>query len=342
MREIRVLGFAAACTLVAIPALAGEQSTDTTLQAGSVATFPATTNEALSTNIGLITSRVAASLGPTPGGAVGTVVDIDSGLAAGGSDDRVSVWGASAWRSLENDLGSIAHDGDYVTMVGGADYQMTDRLLGGVATSWEDIEVDTTYNRGSLNGDGFTVAPYVGFILNRYFTADVAGGYSFAGKSEMTRSTGGTNIAGDMDWERWFLAGNVNGYYRVNRLALSGQVGLLWAQEDQDEFTETDGTRNPSRDIEFGQLHVGGQVGYVLGRVEPFVTGRFEHDFMRDKVAVGAGQLVPENDRNGFEVGGGVNFALSERVTGGIQGTTLFGRSDVEQTTVSGNLRIKF
>ncbi len=33
---------------------------------------------------------------------------------------------------------------------------------------------------------------------------------------------------------------------------------------------------------------------------------------------------------------------LSDRVTGGIEGTTQVGRDDFDSTTVSGNLRIKF
>jgi outer membrane autotransporter protein len=60
------------------------------------------------------------------------------------------------------------------------------------------------------------------------------------------------------------------------------------------------------------------------------------------KIRVASGQAKPANDRSGFDFGGGIRFALSDRVSGGVEGTTHLGRDDFDSTSISGNLRIKF
>lgn len=365
MRRLSILGtLAVAWVLFNGPdmAVASEQDDNTVNQSGSNSTGPATTRAAASNTSGLVGSRTASALGPAPGGGGGAgggpgdtsglfdsgfisasgVQLSESGMSAGGGDGKIGVWVNSAWSGIEDDLSSTAFDGDVITVMGGVDYLFTDRLLAGLAVGYENTDLDTIFNNGTLESDGFTVAPYLGFIINRFFTADLSGGYS-SGSTDLTRiDLVGTTVTGDMDWDRWFLAANLNAYYSIGKFRLAGRVGYLWVQETQDQFTESDGTVVGEQDIDLGQVRVGGQIGYSLGRVEPYLTGTFEYDADRTDVVVGAGQEQPANDETGFEVGGGVRFALSDRVTGGVEATTHLGRENFSSTTVQGTLRLKF
>lgn len=354
MNKLGIIGALAAAALVSSPTWASEQAPNTDDQASTVATGPSITRVATSTTAGLVSGRVAAAVGAIGGGTdtgdlgaksfyAGRVTQAGEGKSAGGGERRVGVWTNVAYSDIEDDLSSTAYDGNVFSLLVGADYQVSDRFLVGLAIGYENIDVDTTFNRGDIEADGVTVAPYAGYVINRYFTVDVSGGYTDS-DTDLSRTSpiSGSVITGQMDSSRWFVGGNLNAHYQVKRISLLGRAGLLYATETQDAFTESDTTFNPERDIDLGQLRIGAQIAYRMGKVQPYVTGTFEYDFNREKIVVGAGQAQPANDRSGFEVGGGVRFALSDRVSGGIEGSTHVGRDDFSSTSVSGNVRIKF
>ena len=354
MNKLGIMGALAAVALMSSPTWASEQAPNTDDQSSTVATGPAITRVATASTAGLISGRVAGAVGAIGGGTdtgalgaksfyAGSGMQVGEGKSAGGGERRIGVWTNVAYSNIEDDLSSTAYDGNVFSLLVGADYQVSDRFLVGMAFGYENIDLDTTFNRGSIEADGFTIAPYAGYVINRYFTVDVSGGYNDS-STDLTRTSpiSGSVVTGQMDSSRWFVGGNLNAHYQVKRISLLGRAGLLYATETQDAFTESDTTFNPERDIDLGQLRIGAQIAYRMGKVQPYVTGTFEYDFNREKTVVAAGQAQPANDRSGFEVGGGVRFALSDRVSGGIEGSTHVGRDDFSSTTVSGNVRIKF
>jgi len=354
MNKLGIMGALAAVALMSSPTWASEQAQNTDDQASTVATAPPITRVATSLTFGLLSGRVADAMGAIGGGTdtgalgaksfyAGSGMQVGEGKSAGGGERRTGVWTNVAYSNIEDDLSSTAYDGNVFSVLVGADYRVSDRFLVGLAIGYENMDLDTTFNRGSIEADGFTIAPYAGYVINRYFTVDVSGGYTDL-DSDMSRTSpiSGSVITGQLDSSRWFVGGNLNAHYQVNRISLLGRAGLLYATETQDAFTESDTTFNPERDLDLGQLRIGAQIAYRMGKVQPYVTGTFEYDFNREKTVVAAGQAQPANDRSGFEVGGGVRFALSDRVSGGIEGSTHVGRDDFSSTTVSGNVRIKF
>lgn len=375
MTKIRFLSAFAVAALMASPALASEQAeamSDTTQIAGEVTTAPTVTRVAASATTGLISGRVSAAVSPgggfapagpagAPGGAPGGAapgeqgslgttslfassdISIGPGMSAGGGDRKIGVWVNGSFSDISDDLTSTAFDGSTHSIVGGADYQITDRLLAGVALGYENTDVDTTFNTGNLNTNGFTIAPYAGFVINRYFSFDLSGGYTTL-NTDLTRTNpiSGATVTGDMDAHRVFGAANLNAYYRINRITLSGRVGYLRVREFQDSFTESDTTFNPRNVVQLGQIRASAQVGMVIGRIEPFISGRWEYDQARTKIVVAAGQEQPDNDRSGVEVGGGIRFALSDRITGSLEGSTHLARDNFDSSSFSGSIRIKF
>jgi outer membrane autotransporter protein len=193
-----------------------------------------------------------------------------------------------------------------------------------------------------VSSNGWTIAPYAGYVLNRYFTMDVSAGYSFVDYDLRRTNAAGATVTGGFESNRWFISGALNGYYSVNKILLTGRLGYSYTRESQDAFTESDTTANSSRDVTVGSIRIGGTVGYDLGKVQPYLTTTYVYDTQLTKVQVGAGQVAPSNDRSGIDFGGGVRFALSDRVSGGIEGTTHLARDNFDSTSVSGNLRIKF
>ncbi|MEE8248369.1 MAG: autotransporter domain-containing protein, partial [Alphaproteobacteria bacterium] len=156
-------------------------------------------------------------------------------------------------------------------------------------------------------------------------------------------------ITGSTDGWRWFGAVNLNGRYTIDGWTASGNVGYLRSSSHTDGFTESNGNVVGSSNTELGQVRVGGRVSYSLPalqpnlpRITPYVSGLFEWDHDRTKISVAQGQAVPPDDRTDFVVGGGLSFAFSDRVSGGIEATTVLGRANFNSTTVSGNIRFVF
>ncbi len=349
MNNLRVIGVVAGAMMMATPAFAN--TTNTTVAPGTTVTSGQVVRQMSAQTAGGIGSRIGSFLSPqvlVDQGAdperAALLADnpLGTGMAAGGGDGRLGVWVSGGWSQIEDDLASTAYDGDIYNMLVGGDYQFNDRFLGGVALGYESSDVDTKFNTGNIESDGFTIAPYAGYVLNRYLTVDVSGGFTFADYDMSRNPAAGAPVTGSTEGDRWFIGGNLNGYYAVNRFTLGGRVGYLYTKESQDAFTESNGTAIANNDISIGQFRLGGTVGYQLGKVEPYVTGTYVYDAQQEKITVSPGQAAPANDRSGMDVGGGIRFSLSDRVTGGVEGTTHVGRDNFDSTSLTGNLRIKF
>ncbi|HJN21818.1 MAG: autotransporter outer membrane beta-barrel domain-containing protein [Alphaproteobacteria bacterium] len=351
-RIIPVLAMAMAA-LFTPPTLAAQTSnpTNTTEQASSTATASAVVRTATAQITGMISSRVSSLLAPTAVADQGGNVDmavalydemtLGTGISAGGGDGRMGVWPSGSWTDVEDDLSSTAYNGDVYNAMTGTDYQFNCCLTAGLALGYESSDINTTFNTGSVESSGWTIAPYAGYVLSRYFTVDVSAGYSIV-DYDTTRVRNALTITGDFDSDRWFASGAINGYYSVNKILLNGRAGYSYAKESQDGFNESNGVINASRDVKVSTLRVGGTAAYGLGKAQPYVTATGVYDVQQTKVTVGDGQAAPSNDKSGVDIGGGVRISLSDRVTGGIEGTTHLARDNFESTTVSGNLRIKF
>jgi len=349
MSNLRVIGVVAGAMMMATPAFAttsntAEAPSNTVASASVVRQSSAQTAGGIGSRIGsFLSPQVLASQGGDPSSAaLLTDNTLGTGMAAGGGDGRLGVWVSGGWSQIEDELSSTAYDGNIYNLLVGGDYQFNDRFLAGVALGYESGDIDTAFNTGNIESDGFTIAPYAGYVLNRYLTVDVSGGFTFADYDMVRNPAAGAPVTGSTEGDRFFFGGNLNAYYAVNRVTLGGRIGYLYTKEEQDSFTESNGTAISQNDISIGQFRVGGTVGYQLGKVEPYVTGTYVYDAQQEKITVAAGQAAPANDRSGIDVGGGIRFSLSDRVTGGFEGTTHVGREDFESTSVSGNLRIKF
>lgn len=266
----------------------------------------------------------------------------DAGMAAG--DDFSYPWGAWASYShseYEDDFVSTAFDADRDNVTVGFDFSPWDNLVAGVSLGYENNDIDTTFNGGNMDSDMFTVAPYIGGLLNDTFSVDFSIGYSNIDIDQF-RTLAGTRVISSVDAERWYVAGNLNASKAYGNWYLSGRAGLLYANEEQDVFVESDGTVNPDRSFELGQLRVGGDVAYSWGSFEPFVSAVYEFDYSRDDIVVAAGIPQPANDDDDVLVGAGLRWYGDSGIGASFEWSSVLGREDFDDNTFNFFVRAEF
>ena len=261
----------------------------------------------------------------------------NSGFSAGGSSQRLSVWAQAAYNHINFDDSLLPYKGHFTNGGVGADYLFRHNLIGGVSLGYENDDITTTFNNGTLKTDGYTVAPYVALRINRFLVATLTGGYTWL-STDMTR-TGGA-VTGSYNGHRLFGAASLIGTYWMNRWMVGGSLGYLYSRESDDSYTESAGSTVGSHTASIGQGRAGVKLGYSLGSIMPYVTGRVEHDFTSPGDAIINGQSVGTG-KTGYVIGGGLAFG-SGNITGGIEATSTEGRDHLTQYGVTGTVRVSF
>lgn len=342
---IGLLAFAGALALGALPAVAQLQDeTDTANQSSSEITGGQTDALVTFSTVTLISQQIGGFLpqdGPVGEMALGSISDYGSGLSAGGVDGKLSLWANGSYSDVENDHAPTAYDGDVVTGFVGADFRVSDEWILGLSLGYDSSDIDTTANSGNSETDGYTVAPYVAYVITPNHSIDAMAGYAWS-STDQTRLAAGATVTGDSDSERMFGSVNYNISYWKGLWNLGGKVGYVWSRTERDAFTESNGTANAESVNALGQLRVGAKVAYWLDGYMPFASVTYEEDLVFSRLAVGAGQVQPDNDPNGINIQAGLNIFGDGAWSGGLLGSTTALRSQVDNITVSGNIRYAF
>jgi hypothetical protein len=322
--------------------------------ASSVVTATETLRAATVQTLGIITNRIAqvrlaqdrgeldpVSLTLSQDGKIGAV-----GLAGGNAKKGIGVWIQGAYTWVENDAAVTAFDGTIAHGMVGVDYKIGDRVLIGVSGGYESSDLDTTFNKGSIEGSGYSVAPYLSFRINKTFSVDLTGGYAWL-SYDMDRKDAGNDQkwTGETDATRAFGLAQVNADFNVKKWALNVNGGALYTSEDRDAFTEKSNGETraiAAQTTDLGQAFIGTRIGYDFGKFMPYVLARGEFDFSKDDITVGSGQTNPGDSDFGLRVGGGVNIFAGSFVTGTLQGETVLFRDDYTEHKALAKLRVDF
>lgn len=251
------------------------------------------------------------------------------GLAAGNTLQGWGFWGSFNYINFDGDnnlapntttlVPKVIYDADTKSFMGGADRLFYDRLVLGVAVGYEDTSVFTFFNGGNNDTDGFTVAPYMAYLITDKFSVDAAVGYS-ALQNDTDRLELGTasTLRASFDSDRWFFSTNLNVADTYNNWYLSGRVGYLYSHESQDGYTETGSTGGAGnrtvgeRNVHISQIIVGGEASYNFGRQEPYFGIAYVNDLHRN-FGFGAGGLPGGvtplfDDDDEFQLNGGLRL----------------------------------
>ncbi|MBF0267318.1 MAG: autotransporter domain-containing protein [Alphaproteobacteria bacterium] len=260
--------------------------------------------------------------------------DEDGGLAAGNAPAKWGIWLSGGYSHINYNRSDNNFDGRVWTGAAGIDYRVTQRLFIGLSGAWEDVSLDTKFNRGNFDGSGWTVAPYAALIIDEMFSADLTAGYSNL-SYDMDRIDPGDNstITGKTDGARYFGQLNLNADKNINNWRLGATLGTLYAWEKKDAFTESNSNKVLSHDARLGRASLGGRVGYLFANVfEPYAGAAYRYDFSDGN--------SPDSDDVLLKAG--TRFYMGDVSVGSIEASAPVMRDHTNQWSVVGAIRLNF
>ena len=306
----------------------------------------------LNTQITTITtdlnSRINAALRGTGRGVKRTANGLfydaqSSGLNAGDGLGAYGAWASYSYSDYENDFTFTAFDGDTHTVFAGFDIAPWENTLFGIAVGYEFTDIDTTFNGGNQETDGFTIAPYFGAILSDIWSIDFSFGYSNLDTDQYRIDPAlGTVITSSPDSERWFGSLNLNALITRGNWIIGGRMGTLYANSDQDTFTESSGTVIASSERELGQWNLGADVAYSYGNFEPYARASYQHDFNQTEITLIGVNRQPSDDHDDVLVGAGIRYFNSNNISGSIEWYKRIFRNDFDEDVFSISIRADF
>ncbi len=192
---------------------------------------------------------------------------------------------------------------------------------------------------------GLTVAPYAAYMLTDNISIDASVGYSDMDIDQFRIEPGGARVTGNTDSSRWFVMTNLNSFHRYGNWVITGRAGLVYSEEEQDAFTETGGVTAqsvPERDIEFGQINIGGEAAYSVHSVEPFVSLFYQYDFEQGSTALNTNQVQPSNDDDDFRFATGLRFFSDAGISATMEYSKIIDRDNFDSDTFSIIGRMQF
>ena len=272
-----------------------------------------------------------------------------SGLAAGDVSGGWAAWGSAGYSDFESDVQIAPYDAKQIGWLAGVDRMVSDRLLLGVALGYENTDSNTFYNGGGTDTDGFTVAPYLAFLINDNFSFDLTVGYTALDTDQDRIDTqNGSALTSSFDADRAFGAANLNAVLPKGNWVFGGRIGALLAGESQDGYTEVGGPDIRTvgdRNLDLGQVYIGVDVGYAFDAFEPYAIGFYRNDFKSDD---GGGAGLPGDvgstatgDDDEFQWGLGVRY-FGERASGTFEWLRTEDRDSFDEDTFTLTVRVAF
>ena len=265
-----------------------------------------------------------------------------TGMNAGDNAYLMGAWASYSYTDFENNFIATAFDGTRHGGLGGVDISPWDSVLLGLAVGYEDNNIDTDFNRGEQETDGFTIAPYFGYVFTDTWSVDFSFGYSSLDTDQFRTLPGTTTrVTSSPDHDRWFGMLNLNGLTVYGNWIIGGKIGLLYASDTQDAFIESDGTTVAEFESELGQWNIGADVAYSFEQFEPFARVQYENDFSQTVIEV-IGSPQPSLDDDDVLLGFGVRYFGMNNLTGNLEFTTRQGREDYDEYDITATLRYEW
>ncbi len=265
-------------------------------------------------------------------------------------DGRLAAWVTGNVSFLESEIDEAEYDGTIYTPFLGADYVTETGWVFGLALGYERADIDTDFNSGRLESDGFTVTPYVGKAIAGFLILDAGIGYARLDYDRLDRSDD-TPRRGSFAGDRFFVFANANAYapqewMPVEEVQAIGRVGFSYSHETQEAFRS--GPEEFAKgEIRLGQVKIGAELRYspeisgisaltLLARAE----GRI--DAIRSDAAPGSPFATGTDDRTDILLGLGAEIAITDRISADLSYERAVLREDLTEQSVVFGLRINF
>ena len=234
-----------------------------------------------------------------------------------------NAWINGNWTYYDGDGSSF--DGHTIDVLAGFDYKVDDSVVIGLLGGYGNTDFDTVTGgtKGAFEADGYTVGPYVGIKLSNNVQFDALAAYTY---SDYDNRVGVTS--GDFMAHRVTVGARLKGRWEHDNFFIEPGVRLMYAEEDQNSYTDSAGVRQSSLTIKAGRVSIGPKIGYTHKTesgesIRPWVSVRGEYDFSNQNNAPTSG--LPDLDD-----------LLSARVSAGVDATTRDGINVSVHGDVSG------
>jgi len=308
-------------------------------QAGATVTASSTVVTAANATAGLVMNRVSSfrASGSAPGtnnASNGTInlLGFGSGAAAGEhSSDRMGIWVNGNYTRVLGSLTGAEFDSILFSGMLGVDFRPTKNSLIGIGFGYEQSKTDTEFNRGNVDATGYTITPYLSLGVDENVSLDVVGGYSRLDYDlDRLDPLTGTKITGGTESNRYFGSINLVVDYDISNVLLGFRMGTSYIHENQDSYTESDGTSEAAQKVTVGSGNFGLRIGYNGGAVQPYLGGNYSYDY-DDSGGTYDG-------RNTFGVSAGLNITITDGVFFNLEGGGTM-NDDVRTASGSGTMR---
>ena len=300
----------------------------------------------LMTNIG---QTIGGVLGGSSGGSGNAVmapglnrvaISGETGAAAAAGGARWNAWLAYTQANVGYSFQPLQTSGDQKVLLGGIDYSFANNVTLGVALTDERLRATTSFNGGSINGSGNTVAPYLGWRINQNWAVDATLAWGTTNINPVDNSIAGGTTGANKD-KRSLVSGGLAYNQSMGQWLLTGKGTLMTAEDKFSSFTTSRNQFISASSTRTTQARVLGQAMYNAGMFVPFVGVTYIYDLERPFQAAVGGQSAA-NDRDGWQLRAGVNFRSSGALYGSVQVTSEVGRSQVKNDQILFNVGMRF
>lgn len=329
---------------------------------GSTASTSAATQEIASTSFTqmLAISRAVSARNMAGNSRPENVASADQrfGMAAGTPASQWNVWGSVNGDKNKFDRGSYldpvggqfhnqTSSTNVTNAVFGGDYQLAPTVAAGLSAAFDSSRGNTSStnlstpavapNTASSSTSGYTVAPYLGWQINKDWSLDAT-----LGMGSVKLNT--TDVSGKAD--RVFYGTNLTYASWMGNWQLTGRGSYLHGQEKYGNLTSGTGLlmAGTATTNKIDQLRVGGQAGYWMNEnVMPYFGLSYSSDISRSTSATAASQLGSDIGRTAWVYSLGANFfSIRNSITGGIAYNQEASRTYAKNNNLMANINFRF
>jgi len=265
------------------------------------------------------------------------------GMAAGGTVGKWNLWGNLANNNnrqnyLADNGGTSNSDSDVLTATIGADYLISPGFVIGLSGAFDKGDTTGTNTLSpdvnQNDTDGWTLAPYLGWQINRNWAFDASLGWG-GGKMK-------SNFNTEADNDRWFAAANLNYERWMGNWQFAGKGSLLHGVEDYDNMKVAGAsTAGTAAENTIDQLRLGVQVGYWMNGFLPYAQLGYTTDLTR-KTTQASAPSDPIGDDAWYWALGANFFSLPGKINGGIAYRQEEGRNNQKNWNLMLNVGFRF
>lgn len=263
-----------------------------------------------------------------------------TGLAAGGMPQLWNVWGNinqndTQFSYTSQTAARVRGANDIFTAVIGGDYALSSSLMAGVSVAFDYGDGWGQNGGAAINHtdtDGYLIAPYLGYQINKEWAVDVSAGL---GKGDFS-ATGGVKAEAD----RWFAAANLSHAHWMGNWQITGKATYMHGEEDYDNTRINGATAaNTASKNKLDQVRLGAQAGLWMNGFMPYAGLSYTSNIHRSNTTAGNDPL----GRDAFVATLGMNFfSLSSKVSGGIFYEQELSRTNSDNQVISANVNFRF